>query len=182
MDPKSQIARWCAKNKCPVVYELVSQTGLAHDKEYISRVTINDKSVIGKTPKKRIKDSEQEAAREYIEQFGFEVESTAMFDIDEDTCYYIDLENCADLDLTHFNHYVTVASAASSKSILKRSTHITSCTRADAADVALIVKLTGDIINNRYSSYAVVSRDKLLFTAVEVIEAEYDTKIDLIFP
>lgn len=181
MNYKGKLSEWCSKQKLNCSYDLVSSYGQPHDMSYIFSVTVNEKTVLGEVPKKRIKDAQQEAARVYIETVSYE-KTEPPFLIDPNTCYYIDLENCADIDLSHFTWYHTFASEAASKRVVERATILTSCTRSDAADVALITQLVEDVVNNLYDNYAVVSRDRLLLTAVEVIKDKYVVDIKAVYP
>ena len=51
-------------------YELVKETGPAHDKHFVSQVLLNS-NVIGKGGGKSKKESEQQAAREALELMGY---------------------------------------------------------------------------------------------------------------
>ena len=102
-------------------------------------------------------------------------------DLNDNCIYLIDLENVSkdwsiieNELITRGIEYYSFASIIGTVP----ATEITHCTRKDAADILMIVKLTELVIGDPEKKYIVVSRDKLLATAVEVVREKYNATIE----
>lgn len=177
---KGLLIELCTKNNLEWQFNLIDIQGPPHDPKFRYSVIIDGITV--KSPYLSSKKAaQQEVSKMYLESCDMSSSKLAPFPIDSLRQYYIDLENCADIDLTFFKgNYEAVASIGTSKAVLKRAKTVTRCTRSDAADVALIAKLTEDIVMGKYQKYGVVSRDKLLLTAVEVLKDLYQIDIEAV--
>ena len=187
---KGKLLEWCAKHGLDYEFNLVKRIGGAHNPKYCYSLTIDDLEVATSTFCISKKLAQHNVSKKYLKMILHEYDFNALmipnkpdctvsFTPNADTHYYIDLENCSDLDLTHFSdsQRETFSSIGASKKVVDRANVVTNCTRSDAADVALIAKLTEDVVLSRYQKYAVISRDKLLLTAVEVLTDLYDADI-----
>ncbi len=173
---KGKVIEWCTKNKLQCIFK----THKTNCNRYHAYLTIDGKTVKTSNSYTKKKLSEHAVSKLYLD--GLPATENE-FEINSLTGYYIDLENCADIDLNRFgSNFETIVSLGAVKNVLKRATIIVECTRSDAADVALIAILTRDILHNTYPQYAVISRDKLLMTAVEVLRELYQAKISIIIP
>jgi len=69
-DYKSKLQELVQSDKRTLSYQIISESGPAHDREFIARVTMDDEIIMGEGTGKTKKEAEQNAARETLEKLA----------------------------------------------------------------------------------------------------------------
>lgn len=161
---KSQINEYCQKNNLTIDYVTSKDKN-----EFISKLKIKGIQEIFMGNGLNIKTSEENAsenAYNYISKMKIET-----FDPKSNKLLIIDLENCAGEFLKNIEKFREWNIIGFCKKNLfldfKYPIIRTESTRKDAADIAIIIKLTEYLRENKYLEIIILSRDHFAETTVE---------------
>jgi len=69
-DYKSKLQELVQSDKRTLQYQIISESGPAHDREFVARVTMDDEIIMGEGTGKTKKEAEQNAARETLDKLA----------------------------------------------------------------------------------------------------------------